>query len=141
MRVVLRRLRPGETDWELIWSAVLAATALMGGTWIALGLPTPKCVIYHSIGWPCLSCGGTRTARALLHGDLAGAWSWNPLVAVVLVAAGVFLVYSGVVCGLRLPRLRLEGVSRNTGLLIRMALVVVLACNWIYLVFRFSGDH
>jgi len=140
MRVIFRHLRPGETNWELIWSAAFAVTALMGGAWIALGLPTPKCVIYHSIGWPCLSCGGTRTARALLHGDLAGAWSWNPLVAVILVAAGVFVIYSGVVCALRLPRLRIEAVSPTTGLLIRMVLVAVLASNWIYLVFRFSGD-
>jgi len=137
--VNLRRLRPAETDWELIWCVVLVATALGGGAWILLGLPTPQCIIYHTVGWPCLSCGATRAVRALLSGDIAAAFSWNPLVAGALLFAGVFVLYSGIVCALRLPRLRIEAVSSQTGLLIRLAIVVVLASNWIYLVFRFSA--
>lgn len=35
--------------------------------------------------------GGTRATYALSHGDLSGAWSWNPLV-VVLAAAAVAVV-------------------------------------------------
>lgn len=37
-------------------------------------------------------CGGTRATYVLVRGDLAGAWSWNPLVPLLAVAVLAALV-------------------------------------------------
>lgn len=36
------------------------------------------CLIKHFTGIPCPSCGSTRSVVSLLHGDLPGAFFWNP---------------------------------------------------------------
>lgn len=134
MRLVFQRLRPGETDWEAIWGGVLGVGLIAGALWMRIGLPLPKCVIFGLTGIPCLSCGGTRTARALLAGDPMTAIQTNPLVAVGLLAAGVFTMYAAVVVLARLPRLRITDVSASTKRALRIVIPVCLAAAWIYLI-------
>ena len=42
-------------------------------------LQTPPCLFHELLGLYCPSCGSTRAARRLLHGDLVGAFRYNPL--------------------------------------------------------------
>ena len=44
----------------------------------------PVCPIYAWTGFLCPGCGGTRALAALLHGHLAEAWHWNPLIFAVI---------------------------------------------------------
>jgi hypothetical protein len=37
------------------------------------------CPLYALTGLRCPACGGLRATHDLAHGDLAGAWSMNPL--------------------------------------------------------------
>jgi hypothetical protein len=53
---------------------------------VGVGLPCP---FRWATGWDCPLCGATRMGSALLHFDLAGAFSFNP---VVLVGLGVLAV-------------------------------------------------
>jgi hypothetical protein len=65
----------------------LALSALHATT--GIGLPCPFRAV---TGWECPLCGGTRLGAALLRGDLAAAFAFNPLVLVglaVLSALGV----------------------------------------------------
>ncbi len=39
---------------------------------------TGMCFIKHVSGIPCPSCGSTRSVLAILHGDVIGAFLWNP---------------------------------------------------------------
>lgn len=84
----------------------LALSALYATT--GLGVPCP----FRSItGWDCPFCGGTRMGAALLHGDLAAAWAYNPFALVALVVAtvvGLWLVAERAVGrqGVTLQRLR-----------------------------------
>lgn len=44
----------------------------------------PKlCLASHLLGRPCPACGTLHALSALLHGDLAAAWAFNPNVVVV----------------------------------------------------------
>lgn len=43
------------------------------------------CPFRELTGWECPFCGGTRLGSALLHGDVAAAFAYNPLVFVSLV--------------------------------------------------------
>ena len=45
---------------------------------------TSYCLILRTTGRHCFMCGMTRAFARALHGDLRGALSWNPLVAVFL---------------------------------------------------------
>src|SRR5258707_13759366 len=42
-------------------------------------LPFWGCALRQTTGWPCPSCGLTRVAERVAHGNLAGAWEANPL--------------------------------------------------------------
>jgi len=40
----------------------------------------PRCLFHQVTGWECPGCGGLRATYQLLHGHLAAAWGFNPLV-------------------------------------------------------------
>ena len=40
---------------------------------------TSLCLLKHTTGIPCPSCGSTRAVISILHGDFFQALSWNPL--------------------------------------------------------------
>lgn len=63
----------------------------------------PFCVFYRVTGWQCPGCGGLRAAHQLLHGQIANAFQYNPL---VVLAAPVVLVLAArrILCGPGKPR-------------------------------------
>lgn len=79
----------------------LLLAVLLRGRLSALLLGQPPVCPARAIGLLCGSCGATRCFVALLHGDFAQAFSFNPLfflvavyAALILIAAHVFL-FSG----------------------------------------------
>lgn len=64
------------------WLTALAAVFVAGAAYLRIwGLPPDELDSpTDALGIPCPLCGGTRATLALVHGDLAAAWSWNPLV-------------------------------------------------------------
>ncbi|MDL4814498.1 DUF2752 domain-containing protein [Actinomadura opuntiae] len=71
---------------------VLAVLGLLAGAAMAVfGLPP---IALHSplrlVGMVCPLCGGTRAVQALMRGDVATAWEYNPIAFVVV--PGAFLV-------------------------------------------------
>jgi hypothetical protein len=67
-----------------------------------VGFPCPFRAL---TGWECPFCGGTRLGSALLHGDVAAAFAYNPVVFVSLVL-GVVIGALWIVEALGGPRLR-----------------------------------
>ena len=136
MRLIRRPLIPGEPDPELLWGSVLGASALIGSLWLHAGLPTPLCPLHAVTGLPCPTCGSTRAASALVRGDLAAALTWNPLMTLVMIGAALYVLYAaGVVIG-NLPRLRWTPPSRSESRGIRIGVVLLIAINWGYLIWR-----
>ena len=69
---------------RLVLLTGLAGPAVLAGGVYALtgqGLPCPFLAV---TGWLCPLCGGSRMGAAVLAGDLAGAWGWNPFALVVM---------------------------------------------------------
>jgi hypothetical protein len=71
---------------------VLGATALGAGAVVFFFNPSthgfyPVCLFHKLTGWNCPGCGGTRSAYALLHGNVALALKDNALFVVLLAAA------------------------------------------------------
>lgn len=82
------------------WSVLGAFTGALagGGAWLAANDPSaggvlPPCPFLALTGLWCPGCGSGRCLHALLHGDVAAAFGWNPLAAALLplVAAGLVL--------------------------------------------------
>lgn len=133
MRVELRRLRPGELDHELIWLLVTVSAALLACAWLALHLPWPRCTFRALTGLPCVTCGATRSSLAFLHGNLATAWRFNPLVFVGLWAIAIFDLYALGVLSMRARRARVVSSNPRTRRWVLAAVVLAGLANWIYL--------
>jgi hypothetical protein len=62
----------------LLYYAISPSRSLYSG-------PT-VCLIKNVTGFPCPSCGSTRTMISFIHGDYAGALYWNPIGLILLLA-------------------------------------------------------
>jgi hypothetical protein len=133
MRLVSRRLPPGEFDHELVWLAVSIAVVVAGGGWLWFGLSGPGCPFLAITGYPCLTCGATRCAIAFGHGHFSQAWLWNPLALIGICGVVLFDLYAAIVLLARLPRLRLVDWRRTQKNSVRVGAIVLIAVNWAYL--------
>ena len=133
MRLVWRRRLAREGDPELIWLAVSGAALAGAAAWFALALPWPKCPFLAFTGFPCLTCGATRSTIAFLQGNLPAALSWNPLAFVALCGLVAFALYAVIVLIGGAPRLRIVDWSVTEKNIVRLAVICLLALNWIYL--------
>ena len=122
-------------EWIVAAAWALASCALwVGRAWLpALAALGPDCPFHAITGVPCLACGTTRAALLRAQGDPLGALLMNPLAAVVLAAAwsGGFIAPLWLASGLRLPR-----VPNALPVAARVAVVVLLAANWCFLIVR-----
>lgn len=133
MRLVWRRSAPGEFNHELVWLVISVAALLGGAIWLSLGFPTLRCPFLAVTGYPCLTCGATRCAIALSHGNFTAAWHWNPLALVALCGVAICDIYAAIVLVSGALRLRLIDWSRGEKNAARVAVIVLIVVNWIYL--------
>ena len=133
MRLLWRRRTDGEPDPELIWLGISVAAIGGAAIWLALSLPWPRCPFLALTGFPCLTCGATRSAMAFLHGDFLASWRWNPLGFAMLCGLAVFDLYAAIVLVSRAARLRIVEWTVREKNAARIGVVVLLAVNWIYL--------
>ena len=133
MRVVRRPLHRDEFDHELVWLVISVVAFAAGALWLRFGLPTMRCPFLAMTGYPCLTCGATRSSIAFAHGHFAAAVNWNPLATLGLCALVLFDVYALVVLLARTPRLRMVDWSAGEKTLVRTGAVSLLLLNWAYL--------
>jgi len=133
MQLVWRPLAPREFDHELAWLCVSLGGLVAAATWLTLGLPWPLCVFHTMTGYPCLTCGATRSAMAFFHGNFPAAFAWNPLVFAGYVGLTLFDIYAFVTVVLRRPRLRVVGLTPSEKSFVRWTVITAAAVNWGYL--------
>jgi hypothetical protein len=133
MRLVRRRLPANGIDHELIWLMVSVTAGTLGLLALRLGLQWPRCPFLAITGFPCLTCGATRATIAFLHGDFSLAWWWNPLAFVALCGVAIFDLYAVAVLLSRSARIRIVDWTSVEKNFVRIAVVSMLAVNWIYL--------
>ncbi len=132
----MRRFEKSDFDVELV-IALLGVAMVCGVVLLRVlpggFLPTAPCTFHRVTGLPCLTCGGTRAARALGHLRVLEALRWNPLVAVWLVAAVPHALWVFVSRWLGLRRPRLVPESKRERWALWSGLLVLIAGNWLYL--------
>jgi hypothetical protein len=136
VRIHRRPIIPGSHDPELVWGSILLIAALLANAWLFSGIATPRCLLHATTGIPCPTCGMTRATWHLLHGEIGAAFLLNPLMAAALLGAALYICYAAVVVIGRLPRLRLEALTKTEANLVRIAAIGLLAANWLYLIGR-----
>jgi len=139
MRIVRRPLAPCEVDHELLWLTISLCGMAFAAVWFALRLPWPHCIFLAITGYPCMTCGATRSAIAFFHLDFVAAWKWNPLVFAVLGGLSIFDAYAFAVLVMGAPRLRIVQFSAVEKSFFRLAAIVVVLANWTYLLSRPRG--
>ena len=132
--MVWRPLRRGELDHELVWLCVSIAAGAVGLLWLHFDLPRPVCPLHEWTGWPCLTCGATRSAEHLLAGRFAAALWLNPGAFCAMIALGIYNVYAGAVLLLDWPRLRFDAVTPPIAQTLRLAGLGGAALNWLWLI-------
>lgn len=116
----------GRQSQATIW-LLLAIGAVLVLTLYALVDPgraawMPKCIFHAVTGLQCPGCGAQRAIHALLTGDFAEAWRFNPLVIAVIPYLAILLFSS-------IYRLRYPGLYArlNSPAAIIVAGVVIIA--------------
>lgn len=86
---------------------VMAIIAIAIVTFYALVEPDsgimPRCLFKMATGWDCPGCGSQRLIHALIHGDIARAWKFNPFM--FFAAPVVILIFIAEIIGPGAPRL------------------------------------
>jgi len=98
-------------------------------------LPFWGCALRHATGWPCPSCGLTRVADRLAHGNFSGAWEANPLgtLAALLLASVTLATMLHVTFKVPIPEVEL---SQREALLLRATIVLLVVVNYAYVIVK-----
>lgn len=128
-----RPLAPKETDLEFLFLTVSTGLAASCYLYLQLGMPWPGCWFRRLTGIPCPTCGATRCAISLTHGDLVGAWRQNPLIFICYGGTLLVNLYAAAVLLFRFPRLRLANLPSKVKRTLGALVIIALAANWAYL--------
>ncbi len=132
MRIKLRQRRPQDIEFGIIYGGI-GILILMALRFTPVARLLPGCVFKGLTSFPCPTCGATRAALLLVHGETAASLSMNPLVSLCFMAACIVFFYSLPAFLLHLPRTSVE-LSVREHLAIRIAVVVLVLVNWSWLV-------
>ena len=114
-----------------MWAGAALAVLLLRPFWGALLDAAPACRFQQWTGWPCLTCGSSRSVQGLLTGDWGAALSSNPLTTITLI---LFLA-GGAAAGLWLLGLgpEFKGLPPKAARRLVLGWLLVLVGNWVYL--------
>lgn len=129
----LRRVR--HVQWlvgPLVTLVAVVALLVVARYYDRLPVRPPECGFRTATGLPCLGCGGTRSVRALVSGDLAASISFNPgvVVGIVILLAWIATGWVRYLRGIEPPPISEQNRRLKRNLVIAGALFLL---NWIYL--------
>ena len=123
----------GEQDRGIAWLWFATVAAALAAAPLApfVAALVPGCPMHEWTGWPCPTCGSTRALSALAAARMKDAIRFNPLVtlSVLALSAGGLMAPLWVRFRWPLPVVPAPWPARW-----RIALVVLVAANWAYLI-------
>jgi hypothetical protein len=87
--------QPALSRWQIFWLTAGLLAMIAAGVVLYLFDPEtagfyPVCALHKLTGLQCPGCGTLRALHQLAHGNIAGAWRFNPLL-VALLPMGLWL--------------------------------------------------
>lgn len=134
MHIRLTRREPGGFEFGIIYG-LIAMLALGAVRFLPVTGLMPDCVFRTLTGFPCPTCGSTRSLAHLSHGRLPAAFAMNPLVSLTVITLVVAMI-GGILGRLfHWPRIRLV-LSVFEADRMRKIGVLLALLNWLYLIFN-----
>lgn len=137
-------MAPTDPAWlaRLRQFGISPAILAIGAAWVALvgvlaylssrGVSVPStCAFKNLTGKPCATCGSTRAFVKLLHADVLGALSLNPLMTVIMLALPLWLAWR-----IARPSTTHAPPTSARYTTISLVLVILIALNWAYVIWR-----
>ncbi|MHC4680023.1 MAG: DUF2752 domain-containing protein [Planctomycetota bacterium] len=122
--------RPAWPLWAvlvvLLWSGLGAAAALLSAH---LGRPVELCLLRRITGVACPTCGFTRGTLSFLHGHIARAWLYNPLL-----FSGLLLFFSIVALRVVFARNIRANLTKAERTVAWIVAGVLFFANWAYVI-------
>ncbi len=134
MRIITRKRAAGELEFGIIYGTI-ALAAVGAASVLPLMKLVPSCLFRSLTGMPCPTCGTTRALMHFSRGDLATAFSQNPLFVSLLTLTFLYFVVNSIATLLRFPRVIVLLSSFERSLLTAAACIII-AANWTYLLAR-----
>lgn len=109
--------------------------------WVPVAkLPFWGCVLRQTTGWPCLGCGLTRVADRFSHGNIVGAWSANPLGAILAALFVIITVWTVLHLAFKVPTPEVVLTTREVRA-VKIAVVVAVLVNYAFVVVNTKFPH
>jgi hypothetical protein len=133
MKVRLEQLPSHAIDHEMIWGGI-GFLVLLAARFLPFSLlPKFVCPFHILTGYPCPSCGMTRSFILMGRLKFWEGLKMNPLGASLFICTAIFVGYAFIVIVLHLPRIRFQVTGRWEGVFIRITFISVIVINWIFL--------
>lgn len=131
MHFEIRNSRPAELV-HMVWGPIAVLFIITAGFFKNIAPHLPNCVFHEITGFPCPTCGGTRSLIALSQFDLGLSFMLNPLVPLFALGLIVFslLFLAGAVTK-RSVKITLTERGKR---IIRYSVLFLIALNWIFLI-------
>jgi len=132
MLVSLKKRTDGDIEFGIIYGGI-AILVLCAAHFLPVLSLFPDCAFQSITGFPCPTCGFTRTVEHMAHGDLISSIIVNPLAALCFMSAVLYFVYSifTLMCGSARIFIRLTDKEGNA---LRMSALFLVLLNWLYLI-------
>jgi hypothetical protein len=132
MRIVFKKRSAGQIEFGIIYGS-MALIVLGAARVLPLHSIIPSCVFKGITGFPCPTCGTTRSMLSLSQGDIATALAMNPLIALGLVGAVLSFLYSIITLIFNLKRMSVILTGREKTV-VRTIAVIFFLVQWTYLI-------
>jgi len=133
MEVTFRKRERGGIEFGIIYG-LIALLALSAARFLPVLTVAPSCPFKALTGLPCPTCGSTRSIVHLAHGNFTAALAMNPLICILFTAAVIGLFYGILAKVAELPGFGIALSDREKNAF-RVAAVLILLSNWMYLFF------
>ena len=131
MHLEIRNNRPADPV-HMVWGPMAVLFIFTAGLFKNIAPHLPDCVFHEITGFPCPTCGGTRSLIALSKFDLVSSFMFNPLVPLFAFGLIIFslLFFTGVVTK---RSLKINFTHRGKRI-IRYTAIALVAANWLSLI-------
>lgn len=116
----------------MVWGPIAVLVIITAGIIRNIAPHLPVCIFHEITGFPCPTCGGTRSVIALSRLDLVSSLNLNPLVPVFTLGLIIFSLFFlfGMVTG-RSLKIDLTERGKRT---VRYSAIGMILANWIFLI-------
>jgi hypothetical protein len=116
----------------MVWGPIAVLFIITAGFFKNIAPRLPNCVFHEITGFPCPTCGGTRSLIALSQFDLVSSFMYNPLV--LLFAAGLIVFSTLFLIGAVTKKSFKIALTERWKKAIRYAVIALFVFNWLFLI-------